>query len=101
MQEGMPVVVYVVEPKERFWGILKRLDATGVCIHGIDILSFEDWCRQTARPDGERAIRLTGMFFPTRRIEKIIEDESSGPELSMSALFERIVGAPLRERMPL
>ena len=42
------VIVNLVNPKEKFFGVLMSLSAAGVTLHGINIDSFEDWLRQIA-----------------------------------------------------
>jgi hypothetical protein len=98
METGTVVVVYLVNPKERYWGFLRKVDAAGATLTGMDIASFEDWCRQVAA-EADAAIGLTTMFFPLPRIEKIIADEASGGGLSLRETFERITGSALEERV--
>ena len=37
------VIAYLQNPRERFWGIVRHLDATGIVIEGIDLNSFDEW----------------------------------------------------------
>ena len=40
---GVPVLLYLREPQEKLWGVLRRLDPSGVALEGIDLASFDDW----------------------------------------------------------
>ncbi len=91
-------MAYLVNPKERYWGVLEDLAPAGVTLRGLDIISFDDWCRQVAAR-AEAAIGLTTMFFPILRIEKIILDEASGGGRSMRQTFEQIVGSSVEEHL--
>jgi hypothetical protein len=100
MKPGSFVVVYLVNPKERYWGALQDITPAGATLRGLDIASFDDWCRQVAAR-AEAAIDLTTVFFPIMRIEKIILDEASGGGRSMQQTFERIVGSSVEEYLSL
>ena len=39
---GSIVIVHLVNPTEKFWGVLQSLDGTGIVIRGINIASFDD-----------------------------------------------------------
>lgn len=94
METGTAVVAYLDCPKERYWGLLVSLDSSGATLRCIDISSFNDWCRQVASND-ENAIELTTVFFPIRRIEKIIKDQTTSGIPSLNHQFETIVGTSL------
>ncbi|UCF80466.1 MAG: hypothetical protein JSV08_08135 [Acidobacteriota bacterium] len=100
MKPGSFVVVYLVNPKERYWGALQDITPAGTTLRGLDIASFDDWCRQVAAR-AEAAIGLTTVFFPILRIEKIILDEASGGGRSMQQTFEQIVGSSVKEFLSL
>lgn len=48
------VVVSLHSPKERLWGELLEVTASGVTVRGIDLNSFDDFIRQVLDPEGER-----------------------------------------------
>jgi hypothetical protein len=87
---GFPVIVYLHSPREKMWGLLSELNATGVFIHGIDLNTFEDWMTMVAR--GERNIGLGHVFFPMWRVERIMLDESVDDIPSMADRFYSRVG---------
>ncbi|HEY2830633.1 MAG TPA: hypothetical protein VGJ88_10995 [Thermoanaerobaculia bacterium] len=90
------VIVNLVNPKEKFFGVLGSLSAAGVTLRAVNLDSFEDWIRQLA---GDEApdIDLATMFFPLFRVERIFLDEPSGAIKSFAQRFEDVVGRPIRE----
>jgi hypothetical protein len=93
---GSLVIVNLISPKEKFFGVLTSLSSAGVTVLAINLDSFEDWIRQIAR-DEEPNIDLLVMFFPLFRVERIFLDQPAGAIKSYSQRFEEITGAPIRE----
>lgn len=85
------VIVNLVNPKEKFFGILSALSPAGVTIRAINLDSFDDWIRQLAR-DEEVSLDLVTMFVPLFRVERIFLDEQSGAIKSFGQRFEDVVG---------
>jgi hypothetical protein len=104
MIEGFPpsaaVIVNLVSPREKFFGILGSLSAAGVTIRGINLDAFDDWTRQIAR-DGTPELDLITMFFPLFRVERIFLDEPSGGVKSLSQRFEDVAGRSIRDYLSL
>ena len=94
------VIVNLVNPKEKFFGILKSLTAAGVTMRGINLDAFEDWIRQIAKED-ETELDLITMFVPLFRVERIFLDEGSGQIKSYSQRFEDVVGASIQKYLGL
>ena len=94
--ESALVIVNLVNPKEKFFGVLSALSAAGVTVRAINIDSLDDWVRQIARGE-EPNIDLLTMFFPMFRVERIFLDEPAGAIKSYAQRFEEVVGKPLRE----
>lgn len=97
MIEGFPqgaiVIVNLVNPKEKFWGILKSLSPVGLTIRGISLDSFEDWIRQIARGEAEdQTLDLATMFVPLFRLERLFLDEPVGAVKSYSEVFNDVIG---------
>ncbi|HVT44734.1 MAG TPA: hypothetical protein VMT00_10115 [Thermoanaerobaculia bacterium] len=96
MMEGFDaqaaVILNLVNPKEKFWGILQSLSPVGVTLRGINLDSFDDWVRQLARNEDQN-LDLVTMFVPLFRIERIFLDEPVGAVKSYCQRFEEIVGA--------
>ena len=94
------VIVNLVTPKEKFFGVLKALSPAGVTVRAINLDSFDDWVRQIARDD-ETNIDLVTMFVPLFRVERIFLDEAAGDIKSYSERFEDIVGRSVRDYLGL
>ena len=90
------VIVNLINPKEKFFGVLTALSSAGVTLRAINLDSFEDWIRQIAR-DEEANLDLLLMFFPMFRVERIFLDEPSGAIKSYSQRFEEVVGSSIRQ----
>ena len=90
------VIVSLHSPKEKLWGELLAMNASGVTIRGIDLNSFDDFIRQVLDPEGDR-IGLPTVFFPMARIERIALDEGRGAIPSLGEIFEQRVGRTLAD----
>ena len=85
------VIVNLVNPKEKFFGVLRALSPAGVTMRAINLDSFDDWIRQIARGEEEDIVMIT-MFVPLFRVERIFLDEPAGAIKSYSERFEEVVG---------
>jgi hypothetical protein len=90
------VIVNLVNPREKFFGVLSSLSAAGLTMRGINLDSFDDWVRQIARNE-EPNLALVTMFVPLFRVERIFLDEPVGAIRSYTQCFEDVVGKPIRE----
>src|SRR6266498_4183287 len=63
------IIVNLVNPKEKFFGVLTALSAAGITLRGINLDSFDDWLRQLAKKD-EPNLDLITMFVPLFRVER-------------------------------
>ncbi len=90
------IIVNLVNPKEKFFGILSALSPAGVTIRAINLDSFDDWIHQLAR-DEEPDLDMVTMFVPLFRVERIFLDEPSGAIKSYSQRFEDVAGRTLHE----
>jgi hypothetical protein len=88
------VIANLVNPKEKFFGILLALSAAGVTIRAINLDAFDDWIHQVAR-DEEPNLDMVTMFVPLFRVERIFLDEPTGAIKSYSQRFEDVVGQTL------
>lgn len=104
MIEGLPlnslVIVNLVNPKEKFYGVLRALSPAGVTMRAINLDSFDDWVRQVARKE-EQDIEMVTMFVPLFRVERIFLDEPSGTVQSYSQRFEDIAGRAVTDYLGL
>src|SRR5881275_1769040 len=102
MMEGFEpnalVIVNLVNPKEKFFGMLLSLSPAGVTLRGINLDSFDDWLRQLARGE-ELNIDLITMFIPLPRVERIFLDEAQGTIPSYGQRFQDVVGFPLLQHL--
>lgn len=89
------VVVYLKDPRERFWGLVRSLDGVGVLLQGVDLDSFDGWVRQIA--NDTTTPQLSTVFFPLLRVEKILLDAASGSIPSLAEHFEKRVGKSLAD----
>lgn len=91
LQAGSVVIAHLVNPSEKYWGVLMGLDASGLVLTGINVSSFDEWVRQVAR-GGPQALGLSTMFVPLFRVERIYLDTQVGEVESYAQRFSRQVG---------
>ena len=92
MNSGAIVVLHLVNPSEKYWGILESLAQPGITVRGISLSSFEDWVSAVIHQDEAMALGLTTIFFPMARVERMFLDEPVGQIESLAQSFERRVG---------
>lgn len=93
---GTPIVLYLHTPKEKVWGLLVSLTPAGVILHGLDLVTFDEWMRQEARGE-EPLIGLCTIFYPMSRLERLERDDALGTLPSYVERFEREVGRSVFE----
>jgi hypothetical protein len=94
------VLVNLVNPKEKFFGVLRALSAAGVTMRAVNLDSFDDWIHQIARGE-ESEIEMVTMFAPLFRVERVFLDEPAGAIRSFSQRFEDVVGRSVQEYLGL
>lgn len=94
------VLVNLVQPKEKFFGVLRALSPAGATIRAINLDSFDDWIHQIAR-DEEPDIDMVTMFVPLFRVERIFLDEPSGSVSSYAQRFAQVVGREVTDYLRL
>jgi len=93
---GSVVVLYLLDPPGKVWGVLRSLDATGVAVEGIDLRSFDETLRGLLA--GEiQAHDLSLAFYPLSRVEKILLDRGTEAAPSLEDQFRKRVGMSLAE----
>ncbi len=97
MKPGSFVVLYLVNPNEKYWGVLCAVDPPGITLKGINLSSFDDWVRAIHHGGEEPSLGLTTIFFPLHRVERMFLDETMGQVESLCQSFERRVGATVEE----
>ncbi len=96
LEPDSAVLLYLHQPQEKLWGVLRRLDATGVLLEGIDLGSFDDWVAQLEREE-TTVVGASLIFIPMTRLERILLDRSSGDLPSLAERFERRTGRTVQE----
>ena len=94
------VIVNLVNPKEKFFGVLISLSPAGITLRAINLDSFDDWLRQIAKGD-EPNLDLITMFVPLFRVERVFLDEPSGAIKSFAQRFEEVVGMTVQQYLNL
>jgi hypothetical protein len=87
-----------VNPKEKFFGVLRSISAAGVTIRAVNLDSFDDWMHQIARNE-ELDIEMITMFVPLFRVERIFLDEPAGSVQSYGERFQSVVGRTVAEHI--
>ncbi|HYO15444.1 MAG TPA: hypothetical protein VE685_19795 [Thermoanaerobaculia bacterium] len=100
MPAGSLVIVHLVNPTEKFWGVLHELGTAGVVLRGINVSTFDDWMAQAARGETQ-TLGLSTMFVPLFRVERIFLDEAVGEVESYRQRFQRRVGMPVERYLGL
>ncbi len=95
MKPGDYVLVQLVNPREKFWGVLKDRDVSGVTVRGLTLEGFEGWVREIAHKEPLSFYPAT-VFFPLHRVERIFADETVGEVISFADRFRRAVGEDAR-----
>ena len=90
-----PVVLVLHSPREKFWGILQEINASGIFVRGIDLNAFDEFVRSTQNNEGFYG--LSSVFFPLWRVERISKDERSGEIPSMIEQFEYRTGLSITD----
>ncbi len=88
---GLPIVLYLNEPREKRWGILLKMTPAGLWMRGIELDAFEDWAREIASGK-EQALGLSTFFVPFLRVDKVVADEPCGAAPSFRRRLESITG---------
>lgn len=87
---GALVMVHLVNPTEKFWGLLEALEPVGVTFRGISLDMFEEWMIEVAH--GSPSLGLATLFVPLFRVERIYLDEPVGEVESYRQRFEHRTG---------
>ena len=95
LQRGDAVLAYLGDPQEKLFGVLHRMDASGVVLEAVDLSSFDDWIAHVER--GEEGIGPSVLFLPMRRVEKLLLDRRSGELPSLSERFQGRVGRSVQQ----
>jgi len=95
VKPGEYVLVHLVNPREKYWGILQELSPAGVTVRGLTLDGFEGWLREITHKEPISFVPST-VFFPLHRVDRIFADETEGEVLSFADRFRRQVGEEAR-----
>ncbi len=88
--ENEMVLAILQNPREKIWGVVREINASGLYIRGIDINMFDELI--TAISNSEPFYGVSEQFIPMWRIEKISKDEDAGDIPSMETQFVQRAG---------
>jgi len=91
---GCAVLITLHNPREKFWGALLELSASGLVVRGIDLNSFDDFA---AMAKAGEPLSTATVFFPLLRVEKVELDTENGTIPSLAEQFSRKTGVPAEE----
>lgn len=84
MNSGQLVLVTLLNPREKFWGVLLSLTPAGVSLRGVDLDSLDDF---TQLVKAGEATAASEVFFPMHRVQRIEVDGRNGTLPSLSEQF--------------
>lgn len=96
MEPGTLVLVHLVAPREKYWGVLLSLGPAGLTLRGLELDLFEEWARQQ-RPGADPEVGVATLFVPLHRVEKLFEDARIGSVASYAERFFEIVGRDVKD----
>jgi methylmalonyl-CoA/ethylmalonyl-CoA epimerase len=94
---GESVLLYLRDPHEKMWGVLRERDASGITVEGLDLASFDAWTSQVER--GEDGIRPSVFFLPMARVERVLLDRGTPSLPSLSEGFLRRTGRSVQSEL--
>jgi hypothetical protein len=95
INNGEAIIAVLHTPREKLFGILDEITAAGVCVRGVDLSYFDDWCASIA--NGEPYLPMSDCFVPMWRVEKITRDAPTNDSPSLAEQFEKRTGRKLDE----
>jgi len=94
---GDAVLLYLRDPHEKIWGVLRERDASGLTVEGMDLASFDAWTSQVER--GEEGITPSLFFLPMARVERVLLDRGTPSLPSLSDGFLRRTGRTVQSEL--
>lgn len=83
---GDLVVVLLQAPRERIWGRILGLDASGIALRGLDLTPWEDVLALVRAGEADQ-VALGTRFLPMHRVEAMYLDEASSGAPSLAQVF--------------
>jgi hypothetical protein len=97
-ESGSLVIVHCTNPKEKFWGVLMRLDVVGATVRGLELNSVDDWLLQE-RTEANGLIRPFTFFVPLSRVLRIDLEERCGAVPSFAERYGDACGRDVRQAL--
>jgi hypothetical protein len=91
LRVGAFVLVHLVNPREKFWGLLEEKDSAGITVRGLSLDGFDEWLREISR-GGPSSLFPATVFFPIHRVERIFADETAGEIVSYADRLRGLTG---------
>ena len=88
---GQIVVVVLRDPRERIWGRLLGLEASGIALRGLELTPWEQVLTLVKRGEDDQ-VAIGTRFYPMHRVESLYLDEPSSGVPSLSQDFQRRSG---------
>ncbi|WP_306592005.1 hypothetical protein [Geothrix sp. 21YS21S-4] len=88
---GDLVVALLQSPRERLWGRLLDLDASGFALRGVDLSPWEEILTLVRTGEADQ-VALATRFIPMHRLETLYLDEPSSGAPSLSETFRERTG---------
>lgn len=88
---GQLVVLVLRDPKERIWGRLLGLEASGVAVRGVDLAPWEEILSLVKRGEADQ-VALSTRFVPMHRVDNLYLDEPSSGVGSLAEEFQQRTG---------
>src|SRR5262245_47474313 len=95
MKVGDYVLIQLVNPREKFWGILRDRAGSGITLRGLSHAGFDGWLHQIA-PRTSVIVLLATVYFALHRLEGIFLDETAEDFVSFAARFQQTVAKGAR-----
>lgn len=95
IETGEIVIIIMQNPREKIFGILHEINASGIFVRGIDLNYFDEWTQ--AIKNDEPYLPMQDAFYPMWRVERISRDENSHGLPSMAEQFEQKTGLRISE----
>jgi len=90
-ERGDLVVVVLQAPRERLWGRLLGLDASGIAVRGLDLMPWEEVLTLVRTGQADQ-VALGTRFLPMHRVETLYLDEASSGAPSLAQTFHERTG---------
>lgn len=95
IEPGEWVIIVLHSPREKLFGVLQEINASGVYLCGIDLNYFDEWTQ--AIVGGEPFLPVSSCFFPMWRVERLTRDEGSADLPSMAEQFANRTGMEITD----